>query len=815
MYITLKFVIDFCVDMDKFLIKRKPIPDQSPVVLEVEDTPPTQVQPALKRNRVENDHTNLPADPGLRPRMSDYPPNEQESVRRSYLQKGPFQPRQHKFPLTLICNKLRKFNASWFNDGGDWLEYSIHDDAIFCLHCYLFRPDHGEQGGGDSFVVKGFRNWKNRKALQSHVGGPNSAHNHAYRQGQALLNQKQQVGTLLCRQSDKVRSAYRLHLQTVVDCSRFLLRQGLAFRGHDESPTSSNPGNFLGLLKFTENHNDSIKDAIRKSPRNLSLTSPEIQKDIVNSTAVETTNAILKELGDSFFSILVDESRDISIKEQMAVVLRFVKKDGCLVERFLGIVHVEETSALSLKVAIDSLFCKHGLCISRLRGQGYDGASNMQGQFNGLKAIIMKENGSAFYVHCFAHQLQLALVAVAKNITHVALFFNLVSSAVNTCAASCKRREILMGSHNTKVLEAVENGELATGQGLNQEVSLKRPGDTRWGSHYATLVRFLVMFPSVIEVLERVVEDGLNSEQRGEASALLESLQSFDFIFILHLMRRILGITNDLSKALQRSDQDITNAMTLVKVSKQLLQTMRDDEWGLLITDVSSFCTKNIITIPNMEDKFVARGRSRRNAEEMTNLHYYRVGLFYKCIDWQLLELNSRFDKVNTELLLCLACLNPSNSFVAFDKKSLIRLAEFYPSDFSSETLMILHDQLDNYITDVRSNREFSELKGISDLVRKMVETKKSIVYPLVFLLMTLSLILPVATATVERAFSAMHIIKNRLRNRMGDGWLNDCLVTYIERDIFYCVDDEAILQRFQKMRHSASGDPSTRRGQL
>jgi G:T-mismatch repair DNA endonuclease (very short patch repair protein) len=53
--------------------------------------------------------------------------------------------------------------------------------------------------------------------------------------------------------------------------------------------------------------------------------------------------------------------------------------------------------------------------LSRVRGQGYDGASNMQGEFNGLKSLILKEHKCAFYVHCFAHQLQLALVAVAKK----------------------------------------------------------------------------------------------------------------------------------------------------------------------------------------------------------------------------------------------------------------------------------------------------------------------------------------------------------------------------------------------------------------
>ena len=69
----------------------------------------------------------------------------------------------------------------------------------------------------------------------------------------------------------------------------------------------------------------------------------------------------------------------------------------------------------------------------------------------------------------------------------------------------------------------------------------------------------------------------------------------------------------------------------------------------------------------------------------------------------------------------------------------------------------------------MRSNDEFLELNGIGDLARKMVETNKDVIYPLVYLLMKLVLTLYVATATVEKSFSAMKYIKNELRNQMGD----------------------------------------------
>ena len=82
-------------------------------------------------------------------------------------------------------------------------------------------------------------------------------------------------------------------------------------------------------------------------------------------------------------------------------------------------------------------------------------------------------------------------------------------------------------------------------------MNLKRPGETRWSSHYGAAISLIAMFSSFIDTVEDIVEDGLNSEQRADANILIQSLQTFDFAFNLHLMKNVLGITNELSQALQ------------------------------------------------------------------------------------------------------------------------------------------------------------------------------------------------------------------------------------------------------------------------
>ena len=113
-----------------------------------------------------------------------------------------------------------------------------------------------------------------------------------------------------------------------------------------------------------------------------------------------------------------------------------------------------------------------------------------------------------------------------------------------------------------------------------------------------------------------------------------------------------------------------------------------------------------------------------------------------------------------------------------------------------------LDNQLEIYIHDMQSIEEFLAFRGIGQLVEKMVEMKKNVSYPLVYLLVTLALILLVAIVTVEKAFPTMNIIKNRLRNKLGDQWMNDCLVTYIEKDIFKAIKCEEIMQWFQNMKN-------------
>ncbi|EOA37400.1 hypothetical protein CARUB_v10011287mg [Capsella rubella] len=494
--------------------------------------------------------------------MEKYFPKKSTATSHTDLENLPSDPAYRKKILEYHPNERDEFDLY-----ADWLEYSVKKGKAYCLFCYLFGDYTENKGGSDEFVTKGFDTWKNPKRLSDHVGSVNSFHNNALKMADNLMRQ-----------------------------------------GHDESVESANMGNFIELVKYTAEQNELVsKVVLENAPKNNQMVFHKIQTDIVHYFREEVIESVIQEVHHDVFCSLVDESADVSTKEQVTVVFLFVDKDGIVKEIFISVIYVPETSSATLKCAIDSLFAKRGLRMKKLRGQGYDGASNMKGEFNGLRYLTLRENSSAYYVHCFAHQLQLVVVAVAKKHFEVGDFFDMISVLLNVVGASCKRKYMVREDQRKIIEEGISRGEIKTGKGLNQELSFQRP------------------------MLEYVESEGTDGIKRRQANGLLKYFHTFDFVFYLQLMLLLLGLTNSLLVAPQRKDQDILNAMSLVKSTKQQLYNLRENRWNSVFEKVNSFCENNKTELIIMEEEFVDPKKPRRRSN-ITNLHHYQVECSYS--DW-------------------------------------------------------------------------------------------------------------------------------------------------------------------------------------
>ncbi|XP_015166277.1 uncharacterized protein [Solanum tuberosum] len=319
----------------------------------------------------------------------NYHPNLRDEISGEYIIKAPCQPRTHQFPQTGSFGTRCCFVYTWFDEYRDWLEYSIDADATYCLPCYLFHGENINQGGVTLFSTKGFTNWQRKDRFATHIGQRNSVHNQSKRKCEDLMREQQSIQDAFYKLDDKSKHEYRVSLNTSIDVVRLFLNQGFVFCGYDESESLLNKGNLLEVISWYAARCDEIKTfVLEKTPKNNKMASNDIKKDIVTACKIAPVKAIIEDINSDYFSLLVDESRDVSRKEKMAIFLRYVDKRGFVMEAFIGLVHINDTSDLSLKEAIVDVLAHHSLTLSNVRGKCYDGASNMKGYLGGLKTLI-------------------------------------------------------------------------------------------------------------------------------------------------------------------------------------------------------------------------------------------------------------------------------------------------------------------------------------------------------------------------------------------------------------------------------------------
>jgi hypothetical protein len=148
-----------------------------------------------------------------------------------------------------------------------------------------------------------------------------------------------------------------------------------------------------------------------------------------------------------------------------------------------------------------------------------------------------------------------------------------------------------------------------------------------------------------------------------------------------------------------------------------------------------------------------------------------------------------------------MAAFSTKDSFDAFKVGTLVDLANSYPDDFNSIQLKDLAHELSFYIDNVRADERFEGLKTISELANLMVSTDKHLAFPLVYQLLKLVSVLPVTTASVERCFSTMKIVKTVLCNRIGDDFMNHCIICFLEQRPLYSTPRKDVIDHFLMMK--------------
>jgi hypothetical protein len=267
---------------------------------------------------------------------------------------GPVQPVLKNFPKTQMGRNARCFQSLWYASY-QWLEYSQSANAAFCFSCRHFPP--AGKVIEPAYTTVGFRNWK--KAQTNQTGFPQHArspqHNNAmiawsdYRTIRSSAN----VNVLQMQSDAHVRlvAENRQYIKAIAEVLLITATQNIAQRGDSENMVDLD-GNFLQILNLLAKHDAIIAKKMLHGPQNARYTSKDIQNELIAVMADLVRDQIVDEVKESgYFSICVDESKDISKKEQIALVLRYYF-DCSIKESFLEFKSAAGLDAESLSKSI-------------------------------------------------------------------------------------------------------------------------------------------------------------------------------------------------------------------------------------------------------------------------------------------------------------------------------------------------------------------------------------------------------------------------------------------------------------------------------
>ncbi|CAH2296492.1 zinc finger MYM-type 1-like [Pelobates cultripes] len=374
---------------------------------------------------------------------------------------GPFSPVERQGGKSK--GKSRQLTTAWFYKAlpnGEkilrtWLVYSPSKQSLFCFCCRLFAVD--DKVTGASSFVTGFQLWwkLNPKVSDHEASEQHLTYLEKWKTLRARLKLQKCIDHVHQTTVDGEKRKWRDILHRLLDVTLFLAHQNLPFRGHRETMSSANKGNFLELVELLSNYDPILKEhfmrlkhAVASGKRMTSYFSPKIQNELICLLGNHVKDKIVADIKKAkYFGILFDSTPDVSHTNQMCEVIRYVHFEGDHVEvkeSFLGFFPVAEKTAAELTENILQHLEEDGLDISLCRGQGYDNAATMAGIHGGVQAKIKEINPKALFMPCANHSLNLSGLHSFGSVVSCVTFFGTLERAYSFFSVSTHRWELLM-----------------------------------------------------------------------------------------------------------------------------------------------------------------------------------------------------------------------------------------------------------------------------------------------------------------------------------------------------------------------------------
>ena len=640
-------------------------------------------------------------------------------------------------------NVNRKFQSTWYSKYR-WLCGSEESKTLHCYYCLMF-------GGEEPWSRTGITTIKNFEAKAVKHGGTKTHIKNA--EMFHMLGRNRIDHCLLetsrleaARHNENVTRNRRI-VGRLVDVVCHLGRQEQAFRGHREDQESLNRGNYLETLNLLAIEEAFMKDHLETSSV-FKGTSPEIQNDLIQSVSDAIREKIVEELSQSeFVAIQADETTDVSVKAQLSIIVRYVHESH-IEERFLGFSDVSaDKSAQGLASHILRVLKEYKI-ENKVICQTYDGATVMAGRLNGVQAIVREHCPMALFVHCYAHQLNLALLHGAKTIKEVKLFICNITAFHTFFSRSSTRSEVLR----------------------QQGFKLPHPAATRWNYNSRAVATIKEHYQELCNVMSYIIDsEDWDPESINCAIGLQNILKSPSFLFLLRLYNCIFIFTEHLFNILQaKTTSDVNLCINEIRQTKTNVASLRSDEF-------LQTCLEEVHKM-NPETNHGALSLAQKR-------------LAFEIIDSVTVQLDRRFEDVsNLSFVELLNHVKFTEYQKLFPEMQLKKLITLFPNIFCPS---ILKNELINIY-----NSGDKILCG-PQLLAYICENQLETVYQETVKLLKLVLSIPVTSASSERSMSTLKRVKTYLRNSMNNARLSNLSMLSIEKELSHlCSRDPSFKER-------------------
>ncbi|XP_053547017.1 52 kDa repressor of the inhibitor of the protein kinase-like [Bombina bombina] len=594
-------------------------------------------------------------------------------------------------------------------------------------------------------------------------------------------------------------------IRPIIESIIFLGRQNIPLRGHrddgalmDDSTPDMNEGNFRELLRYCVSSGDKMleKHLLTASSR-ATYISKSTQNDLIKCCGDEICNIIVGRIKEAcYFSVIFDETTDISHIEQLSLNFRYVY-NGSIREDFIKFVDAYEFATQSesgldnsdselrltgqvLGQMVIQLIKDLSLDITHCVGIGTDSCSVMSSEVAGAVSEIIRTAPNSCRYPCYNHSLNNS-ISKSSQVSEVRNAVAVVKSTISFFNQSAKRHFVLkqeLGSQLTSLCE------------------------TRWVERHDSLIRFRDGLVKVVSALSAISQWKCSSSS-SSASSLIHSLCSAEFILSLISLINVLKVTLPLSRFLQSPTLDLTSASECLNVTMRTLENMRcnaDHTFSTLHMEATELASELGVELklPRLLGKQVHRSNYNAGSTE----EFYRKSLYIPLLDNTINDLKARLPENSMQCFQIQILMPPvlvKNKMETMDPVAIHSLSNhFHPllADGSQRIVeTLLQGEICLWLTKWKS--ELSQKKEIPQTVLEVLDVCDQDLFPTIRSLLLVLATLPVSVASAERSFSTLRRVKTWLRSRMSEDRLNGLSLLYIHRDV--PVNTDRIIELFAK----------------